>query len=115
MVCYVPFHAVVSEPIREFRLRYRNELLRGKLTAGELARRAVQDADLESYRYIVARTTAYAFYHFAPEVPHTVLTAEGERIQLSSRDEIREFYQSLPEEEKESIREAGNGLVELVG
>lgn len=114
MVYYVPFHAVVSEPIREFRLRYKDERIQGEVWAGELAQRATR-GDLESYRYLVARTTGYAFYHHAPTMPHQVITADGERRTLSSRDEIRDFYQSLPEEERIIIREAGNGLVELGG
>ncbi len=114
MVQYVPFHAVVSEPIREFRLRYKDERIQDEVWAGELAQRATR-GDLESYRYLVARTTGYAFYHHAPNTSHQVITADGERRTLSSRDEIREFYRSLPEEERTIIREAGNGLVELVG
>lgn len=111
MVEYVPFHDIILGPVREFRLRYKEQaVLKDSdeiLTAREAAHRATRKGNLDIYRAIVGRTSGFGFYHQAPAKPHTVRTCDGERAELKTMADVELFYQQLPEEEQEIIRRVG--------
>ncbi len=113
MVKYVPSTTIVQQPIRELRLRYGDQEVLQGITAREIAREAAL-GDIKSYRFIVSRSIGFGFYHQASNSPHWVITPDGDSQHLQDREKIRQFYGGLPEAEKRIIREAGDGLAELL-
>lgn len=113
MVEYVPYMGIVLQPIRKLRQRYGDQQVLHDLTAGEIAQE-VTHGNIALYRIIVSRSSGFGFYHHASNTPHQVITPDGDSRHLWDAEQIRQFYSGLPEAEKRIIREAGDGLAELV-